>query len=137
MSLVNDVVSDSLAEVSSRFKELVLPKVITKDLIVSYVRKALRTRVWFSLNPYQRALLKAITYSKVYIIRSRVLKELVSELLVVIERGSFRGRALWYGLVVALNMYKYLLQDWVFRVESILYLGINYLSNPPIFRAYG
>lgn len=126
----------NVVEVTNKFKELVLPKVITRDLIISYVRKALRTRVWFSLSPYQRALLKALTLSRVYVVRSRVLKELITELLLIIERGTLKGKALWYGLVIALNMCKYL-KNIVLNVETLLYLGINYLNNPPIFRPYG
>ena len=126
----------NVVEVTNKFKELVLPKVITRDLIISYVRKALRTRVWFSLSPYQRALLKALTLSRVYVVRSRVLKELITELLLIIERGTLKGKALWYGLVIALNMCKYL-KSIVLNVETLLYLGINYLNNPPIFRPYG
>jgi len=135
LNLSNEL--SNVVEVTSRFKELVLPKVITKDLIVSYVKKALRTRIWFSLNPYQRALLKALTLSKVYVIRSCVLKELVSELLVVIERSTLKGKVLWYGLVIALSTCRYLGQELLFKVETLLYLGINYLNNPPIFRPYG
>jgi hypothetical protein len=135
--ITDDVFSNSLHDVEVRFKELVIPKVITKDLIASYVKKAIRIRVWFSLNPYQRALLKALTLSKVYIIRSSVLKGLVSELLVVIERGTLKGKALWYGLLIALSKCRYLGQELLFRIETLLYLGINYLNNPPIFRPYG
>jgi hypothetical protein len=39
-------------------------------------------------------------------------------------------------LVIALNMCKYL-RSIVLKVETLLYLGINYLNNPPIFRPYG
>jgi hypothetical protein len=134
--LSSDYGVSNVVEVTNKFKELVLPKVITRDLIVSYVRKALRTRVWFSLSPYQRALLKALTLSRVYVVRSRVLKELITELLLIIERGTLKGKALWYGLVIALNMCKYL-KNIVLNVETLLYLGINYLNNPPIFRPYG
>jgi hypothetical protein len=134
--LTSDYGVSNVVEVTNKFKELVLPKVITRDLIVSYVRKALRTRVWFSLSPYQRALLKALTLSRVYVVRSRVLKELITELLLIIERGTLKGKALWYGLVIALNMCKYL-KNIVLNVETLLYLGINYLNNPPIFRPYG
>jgi hypothetical protein len=135
--LTSDYGVSNVVEVTSKFKELVLPKVITRDLIISYVRKALRTRIWFSLSPYQRALLKALTLSKVYVVRSRVLKELITELLLIIERGTLKGKALWYGLVIALNMSKYLSSKLVLNVETLLYLGINYLNNPPIFRPYG
>jgi hypothetical protein len=134
--LTSDYGVSNVVEVTNKFKELVLPKVITRDLIISYVRKALRTRVWFSLSPYQRALLKALTLSRVYVVRSRVLKELITELLLIIERGTLKGKALWYGLVIALNMCKYL-KSIVLNVETLLYLGINYLNNPPIFRPYG
>lgn len=134
--MTSDYGVSNVVEVTNKFKELVLPKVITRDLIVSYVRKALRTRVWFSLSPYQRALLKALTLSRVYVVRSRVLKELITELLLIIERGTLKGKALWYGLVIALNMGKYL-KNIVLNVETLLYLGINYLNNPPIFRPYG
>lgn len=134
--MTSDYGVSNVVEVTSKFKELVLPKVITRDLIISYVRKALRTRVWFSLSPYQRALLKALTLSRVYVVRSRVLKELITELLLIIERGTLKGKALWYGLVIALNMCKYL-KNIVLNVETLLYLGINYLNNPPIFRPYG
>lgn len=134
--MTSDYGVSNVVEVTSKFKELVLPKVITRDLIISYVRKALRTRVWFSLSPYQRALLKALTLSRVYVVRSRVLKELITELLLIIERGTLKGKALWYGLVIALNMCKYL-KSIVLNVETLLYLGINYLNNPPIFRPYG
>jgi hypothetical protein len=134
--LSSDYGVSNVVEVTNKFKELVLPKVITRDLIISYVRKALRTRVWFSLSPYQRALLKALTLSRVYVVRSRVLKELITELLLIIERGTLKGKALWYGLVIALNMCKYL-KNIVLNVETLLYLGINYLNNPPIFRPYG
>jgi hypothetical protein len=134
--LTSDYGVSNVVEVTNKFKELVLPRVITRDLIISYVRKALRTRVWFSLSPYQRALLKALTLSRVYVVRSRVLKELITELLLIIERGTLKGKALWYGLVIALNMCKYL-KSIVLNVETLLYLGINYLNNPPIFRPYG
>ncbi|MEL9998445.1 MAG: hypothetical protein QXH99_08145 [Sulfolobales archaeon] len=134
--MTSDFGVSNVVEVTSKFKELVLPRVITRDLIISYVRKALRTRIWFSLSPYQRALLKALTLSRVYVVRSRVLKELITELLLIIERGTLKGKALWYGLVIALNMCKYL-KSIVLNVETLLYLGINYLNNPPIFRPYG
>lgn len=134
--MTSDFGVSNVVEVTSKFKELVLPRVITRDLIISYVRKALRTRIWFSLSPYQRALLKALTLSRVYVVRSRVLKELITELLLIIERETLKGKALWYGLVIALNMCKYL-KSIVLNVETLLYLGINYLNNPPIFRPYG
>jgi len=138
MPTCSDVFNNaSLHEVDVKFRELVIPKVITRDLITSYIRKALRSKAWFTLSPYQRALLKAITLSRVEVIRGRVLKELVTEVLAVIEKHTFRGRAIWYGLLVALSMYRYTLQGWLLRVESILYLGISYLSNPPIFRYLG
>ncbi len=131
----NDVVGNVfLYEVEAKFREFVMPKVISKDLIASYIRKALRNKVWFLLSPYQRALLKAITLSSIKVVKGKALRELITEILVFIERHTLRGRALWYGLLIALSRYRQVLQDWLLKAESILYLGISYLSNPPIFR---
>jgi len=127
-------VSRSLdSRVKGLLRGFLLPEVIDSDVIEVYVRKALRVGVWRFMSPESRALMRALARWR-GVVKSRVLKELVEALLLEIELCSLRGRAVLYGLIIAL---KEGLTHVVRSVKKLMCLGISYLSNPPLYRYYG
>ncbi|MDW8011273.1 MAG: hypothetical protein RMH84_06765, partial [Sulfolobales archaeon] len=110
-----------------------LPKELSSGIVRRYIYKAIRLGVWRYLKPESRALLKALTSWR-GIIRSESLKNAVKELLIHIELNTTKGKSLLYGALIALRSG---LIDMLNSTTKLLYLGISYLNNPPIFRYLG
>lgn len=96
-------------------------------------RKALRLGLWGFLEPEKRALILVLR-RWVGRVKSPVLIKILEEIYVEIELNTFRGRALFYGVLVALRSG---LLEVLESLKFLLYLGISYLSNPPLFRFLG
>lgn len=109
--------------------KLLLPKVINGRIVLSYIRKGIRVGVWRFLSPESRALLKILTRWRS--IRSRTLRNIVAKIFLQIELSTLRGKALLYGAILAIRSN---LRGLLNSTTSLLYLGISYLSNPPIFK---
>lgn len=112
---------------------LLLPERIDRYVVRAYIRKAVRVGLWRSLKAESRALLKALSIWR-GVIKSKVLVEIVREVLVTIELGTLRGRSILYGVLQALRSG---LWDLLSSAELLLCLGVSYLSNSPIFRFLG
>lgn len=114
-------------------KKILLPNVITREVVEKYFRKALRLGVWKTLKPESRALILVLRKFP-HPIKSPSLKSILHNLFLEIELFTFRGKALFYGFVIAI---KNCLQRILENVSSLLALGISYLNNPPMYRIYG
>jgi len=122
-------------EVLNFLSEVLLPKVITRSVIERYVRKAYMNKSWFTLNRFQRALLR-VASRVISIVKSPTLINVLKRIFVRIELGSLRGRALYYGFLLAQRMGE-LLTSLTKKLTYIMLLGINYLNNPPLYRVLG
>ncbi len=115
---------------------IILPKRITGSVVNRYFRKALQTGAWRSLTPQARALLYlARRWRGVF--KSRFINGVLKELLLDIELYTVGGRALFYGVVVALKNKLFSLGGSVWSRARLLFLGLQYLNNPLIYRVYG
>lgn len=119
---------------------LLLPKTLTRSILQKYIRKAIQNRSWFKLSQLQRALI--YTASKIVEkVKSPILRQLLEEILLTIELATTKGQALYYGTILltkqAPHLIKQLLTQTKQLLAKILFLGINYLNNPPIYRLYG
>ncbi len=121
------------SSVKGLLSEFLLPEVIDWRVVEQYVRRAVRLGVWRFMSPESRALMRALARWR-GVVKSKTLKELVEALLLEIELCSLRGRAVLYGLIIALNEG---LTQVLKSVKKIMCLGISYLSNPPLYRHYG
>lgn len=131
---LDEDVGDSVRRVLSR---MVLPRVITGEVVSRYVRKALRLGVWGRLAPETRALL-LVCRRLARPVKSRVLAEILSETFLRIELAGLRGKALFYGVVEFVRRGLGSIEDALRSVGRVLCLGISYLNNPPpILRPYG
>lgn len=116
-------------EVRNILVRLLVPREVTRHDILSYIRKALRTGAWYSLNRAQRSLLW-LASRVVNVVRSPVLKKVLKEIFLQIELAGVKGRALYYGLLVMLSR-GITLKDAARNLSTLLYVGIGYLNNPP------
>lgn len=109
---------------------------VTGGVVSHYLRKSLRNGSWRILPQCSRALLLALS-KWMGVVRSRVLREVLLELFTEIEVYSFRGRALLYGVVVAMARARELLGDVLGNAKRLLTLGIQYLHQPLLYRVFG
>ncbi len=119
---------------------LLLPQILTRKVLQKYLRKAIQNRSWYQLSQLQRALL--YTASKtVHKVKSPVLRQILEEILLTIELASTRGQAIYYGLIILIkkspNMLQTLLSKTKQLLGKLLFLGISYLNNSPMYRIYG
>ena len=120
---------------------VLLPERITRGVIESFYRKALRYRIWHRLDTFERALIYALrTFPKP--IKSPVLTSIVRRILLEIELQTTQGKALFYGALLALKRLQIGVLDLVKKAAKefyhvLLYLGISYLNDPPMYRVYG
>lgn len=125
-------------------KQLILrelpPAGFTREVIENIFRKALRLKIWRTLKPEARALILALR-KWTGKIKSPTLKAVLEEIYVEIELNTVRGKALLYGVKIALRdgMLEYLVstQKIFSSVRKLVCLGISYLSNPPLYRCLG
>jgi len=116
--------------------DLIIPDKISKSVVESFFRKALRVGVWRLLRPEQRALILVLrVWGRE--VRSRKLVEVVRNVFLEIELSTLRGKALLYGIVITIKSRVELLKDLLRNIGYVLALGIMYLNNPPILRIYG
>jgi hypothetical protein len=109
---------------------------ITGGVVSYYLRKSLRNNSWRLLPLYSRALLLALSKWG-GVVKSRILREILIEVFTEIEVYSFRGRALLYGVIVAMARARELLGDILGNVRRLLTLGIQYLHQPLLYRVFG
>ena len=117
------------------FNRITLPERITGELISRYVRRAIRLGTWRRLKPESRALL--LVARRFTVLRSPAVTSVVRGVLLEIEVRTLRGRALLYGILIALRDPFLRLAGVLKDVAKLLVLGISYLNNPPVFRFYG
>ncbi|RLG79468.1 MAG: hypothetical protein DRO13_06010 [Thermoprotei archaeon] len=70
-------------------------------------------------------------------IKSPTLKSILYKIFLEIELYTLRGKALFYGIILAMKNTIYKLQEVLKDYSKLLTLGIFYLNNPPMYRIYG
>jgi len=143
MSLVASLLAEAaegleggfVESVKSALAKIVIPGRIDGAVVEKYVRKAMRFGVWGRLRPEAWALLLALR--RWGPVRSPTLRSIVEGILLEIELCTVRGRALFYGVVVSLKSLGLTLREALKNVSRLLFLGISYLNNPPMYRVYG
>jgi hypothetical protein len=132
VALENGVSRDSLETARSVVAEYLLPGLITRDVVQHYVRKALRVGAWCRLRRESRALLLAVRFLP--IIKSPVLNSILRGVFLDIELYTVRGRAVFYGVLVALRQG---LLSALGNLKRLTTLGIGYLNLPLTWRVLG
>lgn len=132
-SLQGEGISRGHVELARRLVvEYLLPGEINRDVVEHYVRKALRSNAWTRLKRESRALLLATRSLKT--IKSRVLRGILEEIFLEIELSTLRGRAVFYGVLLALRQgLIHILGD----IKRIITLGVGYLNLPLPWRILG
>jgi len=126
------VSGEILEEAFRRLREAVDPGIIDKAIIERYIRKAVRTGAWRSLSYESRSLLLASRFLPR--VRSPVLKNIILDIMASIELYTIRGKAVFYGALVAL---KQGLASVLSNLRRIITLGIAYLNLPDLWRILG
>jgi len=139
LAIASALVAARYSGVPGEYVELAVGKVresiggvLTSSLISRFIRKAIRTGVWFMLPTTSRALLLASRCLK--IIKSRVLREILMGIMVEIELSTLRGRAIYYGVLVALRSG---LREALGDFKKLITLGVGYLNLPLMWRILG
>jgi hypothetical protein len=122
-------------EVLEVLNRVALPERITGEVVSRYVRRAVRLGIWRRLRPESRALL--LVARGFAVLRSPVVTSIVRRLLLEVEVHTLRGRALLYGVLIALRDPFLRLAGVLRDATKLLVLGISYLNNPPLLRFYG
>jgi hypothetical protein len=115
---------------------IVAPDNISRAVVEKLFRKALRAGAWSSLKPEQTALILALRKWR-GVVRSRNLLEVVKRIFLEVELFTFRGRALLYGVAIAIKNGVNVAKDVLDNTVYILATGIMYLNNPQMLRVYG
>jgi len=123
------------AKAEELLAKLLLPKEVSGKTIDEYIRKALRTNSWRTLKPENRALLLALR--KWRSIKSSTLKSILYRIFLNIELHTLKGKALFYGIILAMKNHVYRLSEVLIDTAKLLTIGISYINNPPIYRIYG
>jgi len=126
------VTREVLEEAFRRLREAIDPGVIDKAIIERYIRKAVRTGAWRSLSHESRSLLLASRFLPR--IKSVVLKSIILDIMASIELYTIRGKAVFYGVLVALRQG---LASVLSNLRRIITLGIAYLNLPDLWRTLG
>jgi len=124
--------SESLKEALAR---MLIPNTITNAVIEKYFRKAARTGAWRALPREAKALLLA-SRKTVRRVRSATLARILREIFVRIELTTLKGRALYYGLLILSRRLGSIVKALKEGYLALLYAGISYLNNPPMFRIF-
>lgn len=115
--------------------EILLPHKITGRIVEKYIRKAILNRTWYVLPREARALL--ILVKRLPKVKSPVLIRILREIFLKIEMALTRGKAYFYGVIIAMKNTLYNLEELLHNTKHLLALGIFYLNNPPHYRIYG
>ena len=116
------------------YRELIVPKEITQETLEKSFRKALRLRIWKKLNPLRRALLYVAKKTITTQVRNPTLKQILTQIIIEIEKHTLKGKAIYYGLLIALNRIKVLGTRILRDLTALLYLGISYINESPIYQ---
>ncbi|MDK6027914.1 hypothetical protein QPL79_00845 [Ignisphaera sp. 4213-co] len=87
------------------------------------------------LKPESRALLLALR--RWGVVKSSTLKSILLNIFLEIELCTVRGKALFYGIILTMKNCVEKAINIVRDFGKILYTGISYLNNPPMYRIYG
>jgi len=126
------VAREAVEEAFRRLREAIDPGVIDRAVVERYIRKAVRTGAWRSLSYESRSLLLASRFLPR--IKSVVLKSIILDIMASIELYTIRGKAVLYGVFVAL---KQGLANTLNNLRRIITLGIAYLNLPDLWRTLG
>lgn len=122
-------------KVKSIISRILLPKRYTGQILRRYVRKALINKSWYTLLRIERLLLW-LTSKIVSIVKSPILKRVIDEIVLKIELASLKGKALYYGVLLLIKKLKRI-EEILENIVEVLYTGISYINNPPLYRVYG
>ena len=120
--------------IESYYQKLIAPPEVTREVLEKTFRKALRLGVWKKLEPLKRALLYTARLAQITRIRNPTLKHLLTEIIIEVEKHTLRGRALYYGLLIAMNRIRILGARILRDLTALLYLGISYINESPIYQ---
>jgi hypothetical protein len=123
---------DAVLLARSTVLELLVPSVVTRETVNYYIRKALRSGAWWRLRRESRALLLASRFLPV--VRSPTLLGILREVFSEIELSTLRGKAVFYGVLLALRQG---LREVLRDLERLVTLGVGYLNLPVMWRVLG
>jgi len=126
------VAREAVEEAFRRLREAIDPGIINRIVIERYIRKAVRTGAWRSLSYESRSLLLASRFLPR--IKSVVLKNIILDIMASIDLYTTRGKAIFYGVLVALRQG---LVNALSNLRRIITLGIAYLNLPDLWRTLG
>lgn len=114
---------------------------ITKKYLISLKKSALRHGTWFKIDKVKRVALE-IAIKTLKIIRSRVLLEIIKEIISIVDRNkALLLQAYEIGLKIIRQRIKQAekigyrkARQWLRDKMLILQLGIAYLNTPPAYR---
>lgn len=126
-----DLDRDAVIMAKGVVSELLVPSEVTRKTIEHYLRKAIRSGAWSRLQRETRALILAAR--SLPIIKSPVLKNILRGFFLEIELYTLRGRAVFYGVLVASRQG---LLDVLGNLKRLITLGISYLNLPSTWRCW-
>ena len=136
LASLSNALSTSLAERAKEIlAKIILPEKISGSIVEKYIRKAMRLGVWRRLPLETRALLCILRKWKS--IRSPILTSILHGIFLEIELCTLRGKALFYGIILALKNPLNKLLELLRKPVQLLVAGLSYLNNPPIYRVHG
>lgn len=129
------------ADLVERVKSIISKALISEEsfaggMATSYIRKAFRTGAWKKLNPISRALLLAVSMWR-GMVKSKTLRGILTRIYVEIELHTVRGKAIFYGVLIALSRARELLLDPARNLKLLIVMGIQYMNLPTLLRIYG
>ncbi|MCS7128397.1 MAG: hypothetical protein RMI83_03885 [Desulfurococcaceae archaeon] len=105
---------------------------LTRGLIEYYLRKAHRVGAWRRLPAVSRALLRACRFLP--LVKSRVLRNILLELMIDIELYTTRGKAVYYGVLYA---FRQGMLEALGSFKQLIALGISYMNLPSWLKILG
>ncbi len=131
--LENSHPRDSLEMARSLVAKHLVPASIDKDVLERYMRKALRNGAWRRLPRESRLLLWAAA-KHLRRVKSPVLRDVLRRILLEIELSTLKGRAVFYGALLALRQG---LTQALNNLKRLITLGVSYLNLPSMWRMLG
>jgi len=126
------VSEDAVVLAKSIVSKFLVPNKITRETIEHYIKKAWRSSVWYKLKQESRALL--IASKSLLVVKSPVLKNILRGVFLEIELCTLRGKAVFYGVLVALRQG---LIEALGNFKRLITLGVSYLNLPELWRVLG